>query len=121
MAGLLHLSLPMRDYSDADFSDDAVRRELLADLDDMERRAKKLNRQRRHDVANAAGAARNAVLLMQDRATTLPFERLADIARRNSREAAELLDASGDDSGRGDERNDLGSSRQRNDADTLGF
>jgi hypothetical protein len=121
VAGLLHTSSVMRDYSDADFSDEAVRREFLADLDEIERRAATLDRETRHDVTNAAGAARNALLLVRDGTTTLPFARLVDIVRRNSRNAAELLEARSDASARGNERNDLGGSRQGNDADAFGL
>lgn len=110
----------MRDYTEADFSDATKRREFVEELRAVERRAAMLDRHTRHDVTNAAGAARNAVFLMEDDATTLSFERLVDIARRNSRIAEELLRAVRPPSG-GNERDDLGRARERDDADTFGL
>lgn len=125
VAGLLHCVREMRDYTDADFSDATMRREFLEELRGVERRAAMLDRATRHDVTNAAGAARNAVLLMDDDANTLSFARLVDIARRNSRIAAELLRAvrppSEPAESGGNERNDLGRARERNDTDAFGL
>jgi hypothetical protein len=110
----------MRDYSTADLADATVRRQLRVDLDTIERQAATLDRVARHDVSNAAGAARNALQLLEEGATALSFGRLVEMATRNLQRAADILAKARDRSG-GNERDDLGRARQGDDADAVGF
>ena len=106
-------------------------REQLADLEHRGRAVE--TRKLRHDVANAVGAARNALTLVDENPAAAEASRFIEIAHRNIERATELL--RGTPSGNGipaanappdarsgrNEGNDLGSADERNHRDALGL
>jgi hypothetical protein len=90
------------------------------------------SRAARHDIVNALGAARNALLLIDEGAQGAELERLRDIARRNVHNAEHLVRVhfnpaatrpSGAPAARsaGNERHDLRSPGERDHGNTLGL
>lgn len=98
------------------FDDPESRRCFRERLADLECRAAKRTGSVKHDAANAIGAARNALALIEDDADTGSRRRFAEIAQRNIAQAERLLGDSG-----GNERNDLGSAGDRDHRDALGL
>ena len=99
---------------------------LRAKVEELERRSRALSSSMlRHDVANAVGAARNALVLLGEHNEPEAATRFLDMAKRNVDRAQQLLGidsaaSSGGASAR-DQRNDLGGTREGEDADTFGL
>ena len=87
---------------------------------DLERRARALATSiLRHDVANAVGAARNALVLLGESPEPEVAARFMEIATRNVDLASRLL--GGGTASSGDQRNDLGGTSERDHRDALGL
>lgn len=103
-------------------------RSLRDRIAELERKAQNVSEaQARHDITNALGAARNAIILLDEGENEGKAARFAEIARRNVAQAEAMLNPAprGDEperaSSAGDQRNDLGSSGERDNRDTLGL
>lgn len=95
---------------------------LRATIDDLERRVRSVTGSPlRHDIGNAMGAARNALVLYDENTGTPTGERFIQIARRNVARVEELLKASAEGRSGRNERNDLGGAGERENRDTLGL
>jgi uncharacterized membrane protein YccC len=104
-------------------------RTLRATVADLEARSRALSPSSlRHEVTNAVGAARNALVLIGENAEPEAAARFMEIVHRNVDRARQLL--SGNDSASGaagnapsarDQRNDLGRPREGEHGDTLGL
>jgi hypothetical protein len=119
-----------------DFHDDDSLRRFRAELADLEQRAQGLSRDARHDVTNSLGAARNAVILIEEGAQGAERERFVEIAKRNVRHADHLIRAMHADAGANagaapaegpvgdsarDERNDFRRPGEDDHRDAIGF
>jgi hypothetical protein len=108
-----------------DFRDVEVRRAFLEELATIQRIALTSSRSVRHDVTNAIGAARNALVMIAESVSDDAVTRFADIAERNRRQAwllvGQPLADVRDVLDRRDERDDLGREREREDGNALGF
>jgi hypothetical protein len=106
-------------------------RERIAEL---ERRARAItDANARHDVTNSVGAARNALILLDEGEDEGQAARFVEIARRNVEHAEAMLGPRAGDAGRrdtaretprdsaGDERNDLGRQGERDHRDAFGL
>ncbi len=101
-------------------------RRLRDAVADLERRSRTLGAgERRHDVGNAIGAARNALSLLEEGGSD--GQKFFEIAQRNVDRAQKLLggalaDAPPRDAELGgDERNDLRRASEGDHGDTVGF
>jgi len=94
-------------------------RRLHDAVDDLERRSRAISTSTlRHDVANAVGAARNALVLLGENPEPEVARRFMEIAKRNVDLATKLL---GNKASSGDQRNDLGRTGEGDNRDTLGL
>jgi hypothetical protein len=115
---------PMDEQSNAG---DAASRVSRSRVDDLERRSRAVSSSMlRHDVANAVGAARNALLLLSENPEPEAAARFLEIAKRNIERAEQLLcDVDGGAAERPgsarDERNDLGGASERQHGDAFGL
>lgn len=103
-------------------------RSLRDRIAELERRARGVVEANvRHDVSNALGAARNAIILLDEGEDEGKSARFVEIARRNVAQAEAMLNPAprGDgpecEPSGGDQRNDLGSSGERDNRDAFGF
>jgi hypothetical protein len=105
---------------------DAELRRLRTAVDGLDERSRAITSPTmRHDIVNAVGAARNALLLLSENAEPEVASRFMEIATRNIERAGQLIrdagrTAEGSLSDR-DERNDLGSAGERDHRDTFGL
>jgi len=102
-------------------------RNLRATVADLEGRSRAVSTSSlRHEVANAVGAARNALVLLGENAEPEAAARFMEIVHRNVDRARRLLSggdssaSTGSASG-GNQRNDLGGPREGEHGDPLGL
>ena len=101
-------------------------RNLRAAVADLERRSRAISAPSlRHEIANAVGAARNALVLIGESPEPEAAARFMEIVNRNVDRARQLLSAvdpnvSNAPSAR-DQRNNLGSASEGEHEDTLGL
>ena len=95
---------------------------------ELERKARSVvDAKVRHDVTNALGAARNAIILLDEGENEGKSARFVEIAHRNVAQAEAMLnpapraDEPERESSAGDKRNDLGSASERDNRDSFGF
>ncbi len=115
-----------------DHADLAPLHSLRARITELEQRARALlDPTMRHDITNALGAARNAIILIDEGEEEPTASRFAEIARRNVERAEATLQTSapareadaGSSTGAsaGDQRNDLGGTREGDNRDAFGL
>jgi hypothetical protein len=101
-------------------------RSLRHQIAELERQARTLSdATTRHDVTNALGAARNAIIMLDEGEDEGRAARFVEIAERNVRQAQAMIHRGGNDPGRresvGDQRNDLGREGERDHPDAFGL
>lgn len=100
-------------------------RALGARVDDLEGRTRAVSTSSlRHEVTNAVGAARNALILLGENPEPEAERRFMEMVERNVERATELLrgvQPDGAAASARDQRDDLGRPREREHGDTLGF
>jgi hypothetical protein len=103
-------------------------RSLRDRITELERKARGVvGAKARHDVTNALGAARNAIILLDEGEDDGKAARFVEIAQRNVAQAEAILNPAprGDEPERepsaGDKRDDLRGSGERDDRDAFGL
>jgi hypothetical protein len=114
-------------------TDRALSSDAAASLPSLRDRIGELERQvrtlsdatARHDVANALGAARNAIIMLDEGEDEGKAARFVEIAQRNVRRAEAMIHPRGDEPERpesgGDARNDLRREGERDHRDAFGL
>jgi hypothetical protein len=107
-------------------------RALRDRIAELEREARSISdANARHDVTNALGAARNAIIMLDEGENESKAARFVEIAQRNVRQAEAMIHPRGDEPARparpeardsgGDEGDDLGRMGERDDRDGFGL